>query len=566
MPSFLIYEWKVASALLVFYLFYRFLLRKETFHRFNRVVLVGTMLLSFIMPFCIITIHKPMEMAPAEFEAVRAMGSDMAAAMAPGAGALNSGSLGAAAGTPGSAAGALQSGLLASVAGALKSAPDGWWWLALTILFAAGAAFVLSRVLMSILSVVRIIRRGECVSEEGGCKIIVTDREIDPFSWMRYIVLSRRDWEGPHSPIITHERAHIDYGHSAELLLVDILSAFQWFNPAVWMLRSDLQELHEYEADDAVLRSGANIKEYQYLLIRKAVSKSGYSVANSFNHSILKNRITMMSKSKSPLARGLRALYLLPLVCLGLGLQAQTVYVPTGEDSEKNVSQETKQKDGTFVVLNMAADGTVDTGADSFKASDMAAIVAVLKAFSPGLTVVINADPATPMSYVDNLKKELWKFETLKIHYTTPAEVTALRSKLQSSEPKVSRAETTSGYPAEVLPGANRENICVALLNENDKIFFDDGAYQDDAIILYHGKNFLEKHGNASHFMLRYNLASSYGAYLHLQSLILQAYSDVRNEKARALYGKDFEELAEEESAEIRRLIPISISEAEPRG
>ena len=163
----------------------------------------------------------------------------------------------------------------------------------------------------------------------------MTERDIDPFSWMKYIVLSRKDWEGDHAPILAHEKAHIGFGHTFDLLVVDILSAIQWFNPAVWMLRADLQELHEYEADDAVLRAGADIKEYQYLLIRKAVSKSGYSVANSFNHSILKNRITMMSKSKSPLARGLRALYLLPLVCLGIGLQAQTVYVPVGKDSEK---------------------------------------------------------------------------------------------------------------------------------------------------------------------------------------------------------------------------------------
>ena len=63
MMAFLIYDAKVAVALLVFYLFYRFLLKKETFHRFNRVVLVGTAVLSFLLPLCIITIHKPMEMA-----------------------------------------------------------------------------------------------------------------------------------------------------------------------------------------------------------------------------------------------------------------------------------------------------------------------------------------------------------------------------------------------------------------------------------------------------------------------------------------------------------------------
>ena len=301
MMDLLIYEGKVAVALLVFYLFYRFLLKKETFHRFNRVVLVGTAVLSFLLPLCIITIRKPVETDLQVTGQAVALPELAAAKIAPV---------------------------------AEPSAP--WWPTALAVLFWAGVAFVLVRVAVSILCIARIVRRGECVREEDGCKIIVTDRNIDPFSWMRYIVLSRKDWEGDHAPILAHEKAHIAYRHSVELLLVDVMSALQWFNPAIWMLRADLQELHEYEADDAVLRSGANLREYQYLLIRKAVSKSGYSVANSFNHSILKNRITMMSKSKSSLARGLRVLYLLPLICLGIGLQARTVYVPTDKDSKNS--------------------------------------------------------------------------------------------------------------------------------------------------------------------------------------------------------------------------------------
>ena len=303
MFAFLIYTAKVAAALLVFYLFYRFLLKKETFHRFNRFVLVGTAALSFLLPLCIVTIRKPLERVIAGPVEPVGAGGELAAE---------------------------------AEAVAESAAATPWWPVALTVLFFAGAAFVLLREAVSILCVARIVRQGECVREEDGCHIIVTERDIDPFSWMRYIVLSRADWEGPHAPILAHEKAHIAYGHSVELLLVDILSALQWFNPAIWMLRADLQELHEYEADDAVLRSGANLREYQYLLIKKAVSRSGYSVANSFNHSILKNRITMMSKSKSPLRRGLRVLYLLPLMCLAIGLQAKTVYVSTDKDSKNS--------------------------------------------------------------------------------------------------------------------------------------------------------------------------------------------------------------------------------------
>lgn len=286
MMDFLIYEGKVAVVLLVFYLFYRFLLKKETFHRFNRVVLVGTAIISFLLPLCVITIHRP-----AELETV---------VMAP---------------EIGTSVDEIPSLVVSSVP---------WWPMALAILFWTGVAVALMRVVLSIMNVMKIVRHGE-VFQEDGCSIVVTEDNVDPFSWMHYIVLSKHDWECDHSSILVHEKAHIRFRHSVELLFVDILSALQWFNPTVWMLRTDLQELHEYEADDAVLRSGIDIKEYQYLLLRKAVSKSGYSVANSFNHSILKNRITMMTKSKSPLTRGLRVLYMIPLVCICIGLQAQTV-------------------------------------------------------------------------------------------------------------------------------------------------------------------------------------------------------------------------------------------------
>ena len=291
MMQFLIYEGKAALVLLVFYLFFRFLLKKETFHRFNRVILLATAVLSFILPFCIITIKKTVDI------------------------------------TAESAVSPIEvKGIALPTAEVVKATP--WWQTALFVLFWAGVAFVLIRVAISILSIRRVIRQGQLIKEEDGCKIIVTDKDVDPFSWMRYIVMSQEDYANNSGTVIAHEKAHIKYGHSIDVLLVDILSALQWFNPAIWMLRSDLKDLHEYEADDAVLRSGANLTDYQYLLIRKAAGKSGYSVANSFNHSILKNRITMMSKSKSPLARGLRALYALPLICLCLALQAQTVIVP----------------------------------------------------------------------------------------------------------------------------------------------------------------------------------------------------------------------------------------------
>lgn len=381
MLTFLLYEGKAAVALAVFYMFYRLLLKKESFHRLNRMVLVGMVVASFLLPLCIITIHRPMETASTE----------MTEAIAP-------------------------------MAGAAGTASGSWLPVALTVLFFAGLVFVLARVLASVLSIARIVRQGRCVREEDGCKIIVTERGIDPFSWMRYIVLSRADWESPNASILTHEKAHIRHGHSVELLLVDILTAFQWFNPAIWMLRMDLQELHEYEADDAVLRSGADIKEYQYLLIKKAVAKSGYSVANSFNHSILKNRIRMMTRAKSPLVRGLRALYLLPVVCLGIGLQARTVY---DRPDKGFVYAGSAQGENSVLNIMLTADGKVKCGSETMELEDFAQFFKEKgeKERSENEAVQIRCiqvsiEKGAPVHYMDELKDVLRKEMVLKMDFS----------------------------------------------------------------------------------------------------------------------------------------------------
>ena len=662
MTAFLLYEGKVALALLVFYLFYRFLLKKETFHRFNRVVLVGTVVLSFLLPLCIITIHRPMETA-------RTASGQM-----------------------------IVSGLPEMEPAPVVEASEPWWPMALTILFWAGVVFVLARVLISILSIVRIIRQGELVRKEDGCCIIVTERDIDPFSWMKYIVLSRKDWVLPHDSILAHEKAHIAYGHSMEVLLVDVLSAIQWFNPAIWMLRADLKELHEYEADDAVLRAGANIKEYQYLLIRKAVGKSGYSVANSFNHSILKNRITMMSKSKSPLSRGLRVLWMLPLVCLGLGLQARTVYVPTDKDSEKIISDENSnhvlpevivvkyaptdvkpediihvsdlenfkaigennfdiapvcsenfvlwlnsrlyypadclyegtilamfevgtdgkvrevkiavgicdelnetvakligksplwtpaQKDGqpvatilfqpvvfkirtsstaaSIVVLNIQADGTVESGGKVYTAAQLKDLIPPQKAGEPQTTVQIIAADDVRMGAIEDVKIELRKLGSLKVSYSSASGQDRV-TRFMPPLPKADKAKK-SDYPETIVPPeVKRENVFVVRINPADKIFFGDKPRQDDEEMLRVGKDFLRARGKEALFSFIVDRGTSYGAYLHMQKLLVQIYAEVRNEQAHEVYGKALTELSEEELQNIYKMIPMGIFEASPKG
>ena len=310
MTEFLIYQGKTAVILAVFYMFYRLLLSKDTFHRFNRIILLGTAALSFVLPLCVITTHEVV-MIPAVQPAPQVLES-------------------------------ATNGTVAAVA----EVSEPIWQYVLCVIFGLGAFGVVVMTIISIAKVIGIIAGGERRTLESGEILVITDAETPPFSWMKYIVLSREDYENGYSQILTHEKAHIALWHSWDILFVDMITALQWFNPAMWMLKADLRAIHEFEADDAVLRSGADIKEYQYLLIRKAVSKSGYSVANSFNHSTLKARITMMLNQKSSRKSAWKALYLLPLVGISLAATAETKVDYQYEDQQPDAVVDTLKGKG----------------------------------------------------------------------------------------------------------------------------------------------------------------------------------------------------------------------------
>ena len=285
MMEFLAYDLKVAALLAVFYMFYRLLLSRETFHCVNRIVLLTTAVASFILPLCVITLHKTVVIELTEthvdFEGMTMMIEE--------------------------------------------AEQQPFWQTAAVIAFFIGMVATLGYTLSNVLRVWLLISRSQQHPQPDGTVICVTSFDVSPFSWMHYIVLSQSDYEAQDASILAHERGHIRRRHSLDLLLVDTLTALQWFNPAMWMLRQDLRAIHEYEADAAVLSQGINMRQYQYLLIQKAVSHCGYSVANGISHSTLKNRINMMLHKNSSRASLLKLLALVPIVGIALAMQAETV-------------------------------------------------------------------------------------------------------------------------------------------------------------------------------------------------------------------------------------------------
>jgi len=284
-----------AIALVLFYLFYKWLMSRDTLHRFNRVALLTMLLLSVALP----AIHLDLGAKASEFaqmleELVVTPGEvvETDAQLSP-----------------------IGEGTLQEKSPLVQ---EGMWKAAVPFLiYLAGVVFFLVRLYVGLVRNLRLGKREHTVLEDGN-RLVLHDGNYAPFSWMHTIVVSREDYAANGPMILAHEREHIRLGHSWDVLLCQLCCTFQWFNPAAWLLKRELQAVHEYEADEAMLRSGTDARHYQMKLIETALGARFNSIANNFTNCSTKKRILMMLKKQtSPWAR-LKVLYVLPVAAVVL--------------------------------------------------------------------------------------------------------------------------------------------------------------------------------------------------------------------------------------------------------
>lgn len=301
---FFIYSVKVAVCLALFNLFHKLLMSRDTFHTFNRFAILSMMLLSLVLPL----VHLSLDSETG----------------------INRGTV------------ALE-GLVAQtvVADGGNGVGEG---LTLTqVLLAAyvlGVVLFVGKALLSVGSLLRLIRRARCVEVRNGIRIYTMQGDISPFSWFRYIIMSEKDWLENRREIVLHEMAHIRRCHSMDVAVCNMMIVFQWYNPAAWLLKRELQTVHEYEADEAVLSAGVDATHYQMLLIRKAVGERLFSMANNLNHNSLKKRITMMKIKRTNPVQKAKIAFVLPLA-------AMTVAAFASQKVE-NLSEKVEQESEAF--------------------------------------------------------------------------------------------------------------------------------------------------------------------------------------------------------------------------
>lgn len=308
MTDVLMYALKSAFVLFLLYVPYTLLLHRDSFFRLNRFVLLGVLLLSLVLPLCNVS-WLSMDRQPV----VHAAQMQMVEIGIP----VNV--------LP-------QNDVVEEVAEVSASSSFTLFGL-LTLIYIIGMAVVLLLRLWQMGSLRLQLWRGSLWrhSEDGITVYCHADR-VAPFSWMNSIVISEEDYAESGREIILHETGHIRFHHSWDVLLLTLVQMVQWWNPLAYMAGISLRDVHEYEADDYVLRQGVSASAYQMLLLKKAVGYGSYTFANNFNHSLTKKRITMMRKSKSNPWMRSKVLYVIPVTTLALSVFATPEIVSPVQD------------------------------------------------------------------------------------------------------------------------------------------------------------------------------------------------------------------------------------------
>ena len=294
------------------------LLEKETFHRLNRIIVLGCLLLSFIIPLIHFTsgTNQTIEMVRQAVQLPEIL-----------------------------------------IDGNAKK--QSVWSLTdiLICIYTLGGVAMLSLTAIQTMSLMLRLRRCEHITDNKGNIIVLTDYATSPFCLFHYIVMSHDDYANNRCFVLTHEQEHIRLRHYIDLIILQFATIIQWFNPFVWLIGKNLKAIHEFEVDEAVLNKGIDATQYQKFLVVKAVGNRLQPFANNLNKESLKRRIIMMNQKKSNKWMMLKALFVIPVATLAVSVFANTTNMSnmakaanTTANSISTNNMQTKQSDSKVFV------------------------------------------------------------------------------------------------------------------------------------------------------------------------------------------------------------------------
>ena len=562
MAEIIIYLAESSVLLALFYALYWLILSRETFFTVSRFYLIGTLAASILLPLVsldvipqtIATVERPIEeiskfrmsyyekLAMWEFEATR------------------------------------ENSVLNSDDTIRMSSPDRTFeiisFIALFI-YATGVLSIFFRNVWT-MRLIRSLISHSPKEVSNGMTIVKIQQPIAPFSFFRYVFVHQAVVDTPEfSQILAHEKTHIEQRHSIDLVFAQFMAAFLWFNPLVWQLIKSLKTIHEYIADKRIIASGYSLVEYQTLLLKQLISNNSLGLVHNFNLSFIKKRITMMKNKRSgwpgkvKVALAIAGTMIVSAVTIQCNTKLDDDQMQSGLDdglsgidlpvlTKTGYHSNGDRKDGVEFVI----EGDKLTIDGQPYGTDEIASVLESKALSESGFIVMYVDKNQKMGLVRDVEMELRKADRRKVFYVG---IKSDGSKVETPiilPPTVEEARRLGIFVESDITKAESDGRTAIL-----KFKAGDGAGDDNQRRVYtFVKEHLDKSSTDYVVSLKYNDDDRYGAFLTNLHFIREGYIQIYQERAKALFGKDYYDVSKEEYQVVRKNAPMAISIAENDG
>jgi BlaR1 peptidase M56 len=562
MAKLIVYLLEASVILTLFYLLYLLVLRRETFFNVNRFFLLGIVVVSLLFPLLrfdftparAVAVERPIE----QISKIRMSYYD-----------------------------ALSLWEFESYANARQgpvskpTASNSNWhkysFTTLFILYVIGIVVCLSRTYWTLRWIWKMISVYP-KKEMDGAKIIKVPNPIAPFSFLNYVFVHDAMVDTPEfDQILAHEKTHIQQRHSIDLIFVQLLAAFFWFNPVIWRLIKSLKTTHEYIADKTIINSGYSLVEYQTLLLKQLISNNSFGLVHNFNLSFIKKRITMMKSKKSGWSGKVKVALAIAstVLCSAIIIQcnskideqvsvksgvastdefAQGINLPvlpeTGYTFEGNL---TDALDFTIVGNKLTINGV------SHELDEIAYVIANGGIPTVAGHIILRIDKDQTMGFVRNVQTELRKADRRKILYLAQTnEGTKVESVILL--PPTPDNAAKNGIPlqpdiSEIEANGTLDVLKVDLGN-NEEAFNQQKVY--DFV-----KSHIQKQSTDYVVGARFDDEDTYQDYLKNLAYVKEGFHQIYQERAHALFGKDYFDLDKEEFKAVRQGVPMAISISE---
>jgi len=565
MAKLILYLLESSAILSLFYLLYILILRRETFFSLNRFFLLGALAFSLVFPLLsfdvnpvnAVAVERPIEeisrFRMSYYEAMALWEFD-------------------------SYQHAPTKGKQVREGISHYSANDWITRLAsvLLVVYAIGIVLCLSRTVWTL----RWIRKMISIYPQqriDTVKVIKVPYPTAPFSFLNYVFIHEAMVDTPEfEQILAHERTHIQEKHSIDLIFVQLLAAFLWFNPVIWQLIKSLKTTHEYIADKKIINSGYSLVEYQTLLLKQLISYNSFGLVHNFNLSFIKKRIIMMTNKKS----GWLGKVKVAMAIAGAVICGAVIIQCNSKLDDQDIISKTKSADDFAHGINVPvlpesgyrfngdskdalhfsiAENKFTINGVNRELNEIASVIETggVPTLSGHIELIVDKDQK--MKFVKDVQMELRKADRRKLLYLAQTE-TGLKVESIILLPPTPENAARSGMPEQpdisAIEAEGKTDILKIELGNNAGVINQQKVYD---FVTTHMKRKSTDYVVAAKF----NDDDTYEQYLVNLAYVKEGFHQLYQERAHEMFGKDYFTIEKEEYKAVREGVPMAISISE---